>query len=54
MAKEKVSGVREMLLVSYFDQMLSFNDSRIVLSEMLDIPGFGTTTTAPAFAGGAQ
>jgi|HubBroStandDraft_6_1064221.scaffolds.fasta_scaffold31478_5 hypothetical protein len=54
MAKENVSGVRKMLLVSEFDQTRSFNDSRIVLSEMLDIPGFGATTAAPAFAGGAQ
>jgi hypothetical protein len=54
MANESISGVREMLLVSDFDQTLSFNDSGIVLSEMLSIPGFGTTTSAPAFAGGAQ
>jgi 2-hydroxy-3-keto-5-methylthiopentenyl-1-phosphate phosphatase len=31
---------REMLLVSDFDQTLSFNDSGIVLSEMLGIEGF--------------
>jgi 2-hydroxy-3-keto-5-methylthiopentenyl-1-phosphate phosphatase len=40
MANESISGVREMLLVSDFDQTLSFNDSGIVLSEMLGIPGF--------------
>lgn len=32
--------VREYLLVSDFDQTLSFNDSGIVLSEMLGIPNF--------------
>jgi 2-hydroxy-3-keto-5-methylthiopentenyl-1-phosphate phosphatase len=40
MPKENTKGVREMLLVSDFDQTLSFNDSGIVLSEMLGIPGF--------------
>ncbi len=40
MAKENIKGAREMLLVSDFDQTLSFNDSGIVLSEMLGIPGF--------------
>src|SRR5580692_3175814 len=32
--------MKEYLLVSDFDQTLSFNDSGIVLSEMLGIPGF--------------
>jgi 2-hydroxy-3-keto-5-methylthiopentenyl-1-phosphate phosphatase len=40
MTKEERSGGREMLLVSDFDQTLSFNDSGIVLSEMLGIHGF--------------
>ena len=40
MATEQTSGKREMLLVSDFDQTLSFNDSGIVLSEMLGIGGF--------------
>src|SRR4051794_6145881 len=31
---------KEYLLVSDFDQTLSFNDSGIILSEMLGIPGF--------------
>src|SRR6476646_8653768 len=31
---------KEYLLVSDFDQTLSFNDSGIVLSELLGIPGF--------------
>ncbi len=32
--------MKEFLLVSDFDQTLSFNDSGIVLSEMLGISGF--------------
>ena len=40
MASEQTSGKRKMLLVSDFDQTLSFNDSGIVLSEMLGIGGF--------------
>jgi 2-hydroxy-3-keto-5-methylthiopentenyl-1-phosphate phosphatase len=40
MTNEEVRGTREMLLVSDFDQTLSFNDSGIVLSEMLGIHGF--------------
>jgi 2-hydroxy-3-keto-5-methylthiopentenyl-1-phosphate phosphatase len=40
MTKNETSGNGEMLLVCDFDQTLSFNDSGIVLSEMLGIPGF--------------
>ena len=40
MTGETTNGKREMLLVSDFDQTLSFNDSGIVLSEMLGIGGF--------------
>ena len=40
MANEPSGTKREMLLVSDFDQTLSFNDSGIVLSEMLGIDGF--------------
>jgi HAD superfamily phosphoserine phosphatase-like hydrolase len=40
MTSEQSGGKREMLLVSDFDQTLSFNDSGIVLSEMLGIDGF--------------
>src|ERR1700689_5562400 len=40
MASEQTTGKREMLLVSDFDQTLSFNDSGIVLSDMLGIGGF--------------
>jgi len=40
MTGEHSGGKREMLLVSDFDQTLSFNDSGIVLSEMLEIDGF--------------
>ena len=40
MTGQQTSGKREMLLVSDFDQTLSFNDSGIVLSEMLGIVGF--------------
>jgi len=38
------TGRREFLLVSDFDQTLSFNDSGIVLSEMLGIGGFRERT----------
>src|SRR2546428_5082101 len=37
-----VSTSKHYLFVSDFDQTLSFNDSGIVLSEMLGIPGFET------------
>lgn len=37
---ERTSTCKQYLLVSDFDQTLSFNDSGIVLSEMLDINGF--------------
>ena len=40
MTSEETNGKRDMLLVSDFDQTLSFNDSGIVLSEMLGISGF--------------
>jgi HAD superfamily phosphoserine phosphatase-like hydrolase len=40
MMKKQNRPRREMLLVSDFDQTLSFNDSGIVLSEMLGIKGF--------------
>ena len=40
MKSEPNGGKLEMLLVSDFDQTLSFNDSGIVLSEMLGIDGF--------------
>ncbi len=40
MVSEQNGGKREMLLISDFDQTLSFNDSGIVLSEMLGIEGF--------------
>src|SRR5438445_10609985 len=40
MTREETKGKRDMLLVSDFDQTLSFNDSGIVLSEMLGIAGF--------------
>jgi 2-hydroxy-3-keto-5-methylthiopentenyl-1-phosphate phosphatase len=40
MRSEQTNGKREILLVSDFDQTLSFNDSGIVLSEMLGIGGF--------------
>ncbi len=40
MTHEQNIGKREILLVSDFDQTLSFNDSGIVLSEMLGIPNF--------------
>lgn len=39
-AKERETGVNRYLLASDFDQTLSFNDSGIVLSEMLGITGF--------------
>lgn len=38
MAIEKRSSTREFLLLSDFDQTLSFKDSRLVLSEMMQIP----------------
>jgi len=37
--------MKEYLLVSDFDQTLSFNDSGIVLSELLDVPTFGERIT---------
>src|SRR6266480_2927887 len=40
MTQESARFVKEYLLVSDFDQTLSFNDSGIVLSEMLGISGF--------------
>jgi 2-hydroxy-3-keto-5-methylthiopentenyl-1-phosphate phosphatase len=40
MTSEQTRGKHEILLVSDFDQTLSFNDSGIVLSEMLGIGGF--------------
>jgi HAD superfamily phosphoserine phosphatase-like hydrolase len=40
MAPENARFVKEYLLVSDFDQTLSFNDSGIVLSELLNIPSF--------------
>jgi HAD superfamily phosphoserine phosphatase-like hydrolase len=40
MAPENAKFVKEYLLVSDFDQTLSFNDSGIVLSELLNIPSF--------------
>ncbi len=39
-APDREVGMRRYLLVSDFDQTLSFNDSGIALSEMLGIPGF--------------
>src|SRR6266568_301262 len=40
MTQENGRFVKEYLLVSDFDQTLSFNDSGIVLSELLGISGF--------------
>src|SRR5271166_3485713 len=40
MTHENSKFMKEYLLISDFDQTLSFNDSGIVLSEMLGIPGF--------------
>ena len=40
MTGEQITGKREILLVSDFDQTLSYNDSGIVLCEMLSIRGF--------------
>jgi hypothetical protein len=40
MTGEQTTGKREILLVSDFDQTLSYNDSGIVLCEMLGILGF--------------
>jgi HAD superfamily phosphoserine phosphatase-like hydrolase len=37
---DREAGMKRYLLVSDFDQTLSFNDSGIALSEMLGIPGF--------------
>jgi HAD superfamily phosphoserine phosphatase-like hydrolase len=39
-APDREPGMQRYLLVSDFDQTLSFNDSGIALSEMLGIPGF--------------
>jgi HAD superfamily phosphoserine phosphatase-like hydrolase len=39
-APDREAGMRRYLLVSDFDQTLSFNDSGIALSEMLGISGF--------------
>ena len=41
MSADQLNGNREYLMVSDFDQTLSFNDSGVVLSEMLGIPDFG-------------
>ncbi|HUK91852.1 MAG TPA: HAD-IB family phosphatase [Blastocatellia bacterium] len=38
--RDKTTTMRHYLLASDFDQTLSFNDSGIVLSDMLDIPSF--------------
>jgi 2-hydroxy-3-keto-5-methylthiopentenyl-1-phosphate phosphatase len=38
--KDRTNTTRHYLLASDFDQTLSFNDSGIVLSDMLNIPGF--------------
>lgn len=40
MSSEKLNGLKEYLLVSDFDQTLSFNDSGIVLSELLGVHDF--------------
>jgi 2-hydroxy-3-keto-5-methylthiopentenyl-1-phosphate phosphatase len=40
MARDRETRIRQFLLVSDFDQTLSFNDSGIVLSDLLGIPGF--------------
>jgi HAD superfamily phosphoserine phosphatase-like hydrolase len=40
MEKNKVNRLKEYLLVSDFDQTLSFNDSGIVLSELLEVRDF--------------
>jgi 2-hydroxy-3-keto-5-methylthiopentenyl-1-phosphate phosphatase len=40
MTREETNGKRDLLLVSDFDQTLSFNDSGLILSEMLGISGF--------------
>jgi 2-hydroxy-3-keto-5-methylthiopentenyl-1-phosphate phosphatase len=40
MSSEDAKAMREFLLVSDFDQTLSFNDSGIVLSELLGLSGF--------------
>jgi HAD superfamily phosphoserine phosphatase-like hydrolase len=38
--KDKINPIKHYLLASDFDQTLSFNDSGIVLSELLDTTGF--------------
>lgn len=48
MASEHHGRKREMLLVSDFDQTLSFNDTGIVLSDMLGIRGFEERVTGLA------
>jgi 2-hydroxy-3-keto-5-methylthiopentenyl-1-phosphate phosphatase len=45
MAIEKGSSTREFLLLSDFDQTLSFKDSGLVLSEMMEIPNFHERVT---------
>jgi HAD superfamily phosphoserine phosphatase-like hydrolase len=40
MSSDKVSAYKQYLLISDFDQTLSFNDSGIALSELLGISGF--------------
>jgi hypothetical protein len=40
MSGDHANAMREFLLVSDFDQTLSFNDSGIVLSELLRVSGF--------------
>jgi phosphoserine phosphatase len=40
--KEKVTGMaRQFILASDFDQTLSFNDSGVLLAELIGAPGFG-------------
>src|SRR5438552_15470286 len=38
--ENQLNGARQYLLASDFDQTLSFNDSGVVLSELLGRPGF--------------
>ena len=38
--ENQINGHKQYLLASDFDQTLSFNDSGIVLSELLGRPGF--------------
>src|SRR5713101_1128521 len=40
MSANQLNGNREYLLISDFDQTLSFRDSGVVLSEMLGVSGF--------------